>query len=189
MTFLVSRPAGLIGFDAFMAWLQGAEGGFQCNPNDAGNWTGGDVGHGVLVGTNCGISAASYPGVNIAAMTWSSAAIIYRRDYWLAVQADTLPSPLAIATADAAVNNGVEAAIRFLQAAVGATVDGELGSETAGLVAALSKPGGLVAQANVRGATFRAIQARAEADLAAKDRDFEDGWMARLIALSFYVSS
>ena len=45
------------------------EGGYQDNPADPGNWTGGKVGHGVMKGTKYGISAESYPHLDIKNLT------------------------------------------------------------------------------------------------------------------------
>lgn len=55
---------------------------------------------------------------------------IYKPLYWDAVWGDKLPPVAAILTFDAAVNQGPRRAIRFLQKAVGATVDGVMGPET-----------------------------------------------------------
>ena len=41
------------------------EGGWQHDPRDRGNWTGGEVGRGECKGTKYGISAASYPALDI----------------------------------------------------------------------------------------------------------------------------
>ena len=45
------------------------EGGYQCDPDDKGNWTGGNVGVGLLKGTKYGISAASFSNVDIKNLT------------------------------------------------------------------------------------------------------------------------
>ena len=45
------------------------EGGYQRNPNDRANWTGGQVGVGTLVGTNGGITALDMPGADIEHLT------------------------------------------------------------------------------------------------------------------------
>lgn len=55
---------------------------------------------------------------------------IYRRRYWEAVKADSLPSPLRFALFDAAVNSGVRRAIEWLQRALGVEDDGVLGPIT-----------------------------------------------------------
>ena len=108
----------------------GHEGGFTDNPRDPGNWTGGRVGNGRLCGTRYGISAAAYPDLDISALTVQDARSIYRRDYWDRLHADHLPPPLALLTFDAGVNCGVSRSARWLQVAVGAKPDGEIGSRT-----------------------------------------------------------
>ena len=46
---------------AVLAETLAYEGGYSANPKDPGNWTGGKVGVGKLLGTKSGIAAASYP--------------------------------------------------------------------------------------------------------------------------------
>lgn len=107
----------------------GAEGGFQADPEDAGNWTGGAKGRGELRGTNWGISAARYPSIDIAALTREDAIAIYHQDYWAAVRGDELPYPVALVLFDIKVNGGRP--VEWLQQAVGGiAVDGAFGPAT-----------------------------------------------------------
>jgi lysozyme family protein len=117
-------------FLACFAVVIGAEGGFTANPADPGNWTGGAVQVGRLLGTKYGISAASYPNLDIEALTLSQAQALYEQDYWTPVQGDHLAAPLAMLMFDAAVNAGVPRAVRWLQEALGVTEDGIFGPET-----------------------------------------------------------
>lgn len=119
----------------------GEEGGFSILATDPGNWTGGQCGAGRCEGTKFGISAASYPAIDIAGLTIEDAQSIYRRDYWGKIRADQLPPPLALLVFDAAVNNGVGRAARWLQAAVGVAADGVIGEGTLAAVAARSGSG------------------------------------------------
>ena len=114
-------------FDNAFRAVVGEEGGFTANPADPGNWTGGVCGSGRCSGTKYGISAATYPTLDIAGLTLNDARTIYRRDYWDKVQGDNLPPALALLVFDAAVNSGVGRAIRWLQAALHVKVDGVLG--------------------------------------------------------------
>ena len=116
--------------DAAFAVVVGEEGGYGADPRDPGNWTGGQVGAGVLRGTKFGISAAAYPTLDIEALTLADAQAIYRRDYWDRVAGDDLPPPVALLTFDAAVNQGPERAARWLQLAAGVDADGIVGPET-----------------------------------------------------------
>ena len=116
----------------------GEEGGFTNDRADPGNWTGGAVGKGVCNGTNWGISAASYPTLNIRQLTQADAQAIYRRDYWAAIRGDDLPSVLAQLAFDAAVNNGPDRARVWLQGALAVATDGVLGTETMQALARLT---------------------------------------------------
>jgi lysozyme family protein len=116
-------------FDAIFTLLIGEEGGYTFDPNDPGGET------------NWGISKASYPNVDIKNLTKAGAEAIYIRDYWTlqaadgtspAVTGDDLPPVLALMVFDAAVNNGVERAREWFQAAVGVATDGVLGPQTMG---------------------------------------------------------
>ncbi len=94
---------------------------------DRGNWTGGQVGKGTLLGSKFGISAAAYPTLDIPNLTYDAAGEIARRDYWDAARCGELPPALAFLLFDAAFNSGVARAVQFLQLAVGVKVDGVFG--------------------------------------------------------------
>lgn len=117
-------------FEQAFKIVVGEEGGLSTNPADPGNWTGGACGRGVCRGTKYGIAASSHPKIDIANLTLDQAKAIYRDGYWLVVQADALPAPLALLVFDAAVNCGVNRAIGWLQSALGCSADGVLGPET-----------------------------------------------------------
>lgn len=142
------------------AFVADREKGFQKDPRDSGNWTGGVVGQGELRGTNGGISAASYPALDIEHLTPDQIKAIAYTDYWLKVWGDSLPPALAVVALDCAFNQGVGAAIRLMQAASGAVVDGVLGPATMAAVKA-KDPKKLIArftalrcQRYARGANF-----------------------------------
>jgi hypothetical protein len=84
------------------------EGGFQRLRSDSGNWTGGKIGKGKLIGTKFGICAASYPKVDIPNLTLPVAARYYERDYFNPLQLPGIKSQgLATTILDTAVNCGV----------------------------------------------------------------------------------
>ncbi len=112
------------------AFVAAHEGGFQADPRDPGNWTGGGVGRGECRGTNWGISARAYPAVDIRALTREQAAALYRRDYWDRVRGDELPPPLALLVYDFAVLAGVSRAAKTLQRVLGVAQDGVIGPAT-----------------------------------------------------------
>lgn len=105
-------------FDIAFRVVIGEEGDYANNPRDPGGET------------KFGISKRAYPALDIAALTCDEAKAIYRRDYWDVVRGDSLPPGLALLTFDAAVNSGPSRAVRWLQAACGASVDGIMGPET-----------------------------------------------------------
>ncbi len=167
-------------FEQVFTIVLGHEGGFDTTPADPGNWTGGAVGHGVLKGTAWGISAASYPDRDIAGLSQADAASIYRLDYWNRVEGDALPPPLALLVFDAAVNNGVGHAIRWLQSAVCVNPDGQIGPATrAAIVSAAARSGGAVICAE-----FQAQRLAFMASLPTW-RIFGLGWARRLCQLPY----
>lgn len=115
-------------FDHAFDKLIAHEGGLSLDPNDRGNWTSGRVGLGELRGTKYGISAMSYPGLDIRGLTLADAKRIYRRDFW--GMADDLPNAVRFDFFDSAVNSGYRQAVRWLQRAAGATEDGVIGPQT-----------------------------------------------------------
>lgn len=117
-------------FDQILAMVIKTEGGLTTNPADPGNWTTGCVGKGTCRGTKYGIAAASYPNVDIPALTLEQAGAIYRRDFWDPIGGDHLPPALALLMFDAAINSGVRRAVQWLQAALGVAADGTLGPVT-----------------------------------------------------------
>lgn len=106
------------------------EGGFQNNPNDRGNWTSGSIGRGKLRGTKYGISAMSYPRLDIENLTLQRAKRIYRKDWWDKLYIDCFPKVLQFQMMDAAVNHGMYNAVLFVQRAVNVKADGVIGPIT-----------------------------------------------------------
>ena len=117
-------------FDDAFEKLIGHEGGLSMTPNDRGNWTGGRRDIGLLNGTKFGISAASYPSLDIENITLAKAKAIYRADYWGPAGCDSVPDPIKYPLFDLAVNSGPGRAAKFLQKAVGEIEDGAIGPRT-----------------------------------------------------------
>lgn len=113
-------------FDTAFTRLLGHEGGYINHEADPGGET------------NWGISKRSYPGVDIKALTVDSAKAIYLRDYWLPASCSQLPEAVRFDVFDMAVNSGVKAAIKMLQAAVNVTPDGVIGPVTLTAVAGVN---------------------------------------------------
>ncbi len=131
-------------FLAVINIVLGHEGGLSLVASDPGNWTSGAVGRGELKGTKWGLSAAAYPTLAISTLSRDQAIAIYYALYWQRTSCGDVPAPLALFVMDAAVNNGVGRAVRWLQAAVGVVPDGVFGTTTErALASALLAPSGL----------------------------------------------
>jgi len=102
------------------------EGGYQDDYNDSGNWTGGEVGKGTLKGTNYGISAASYPTLDIKNLTIDEAKQIYRDDYLMAPEINYGKNRVAFKVADISVHAGAGNATLIVQRAINDLYGGEL---------------------------------------------------------------
>lgn len=166
-------------FGAAVAIVLAHEGGYQALPGDPGNWTGGKIGAGELKGTKYGISAAQYPSLDIAALTADEAAAIFRRDFWDRFGLGRLPDPLAAKLFDAAVNIGIEDAVRCLQRALRACgqhdeEDGKLGAATLATATAVSPDLVLPALREALAGHYRLVAARNPAQ-----SRFLTGWLAR----------
>jgi lysozyme family protein len=147
------------------------EKGLSNDPNDPGNWTGGRVGAGILKGTKYGISAATYPHINIADLTVDDAKAIYWNDWWIAIAAGDLHPAIVYQMWQFAVNAGMVNAKRGLQSAVGAAQDGVIGPRTLAAVRA--------AELNDIILGFNAFMLEYYADLSTWDR-YGKGWARRV---------
>ena len=105
-------------FDKAMTILAHNEGGFANNQHDNGG------------ATKFGISAASYPGVDIASLTFEDAKEIYKQDFWKPLSPNDYSFPVAIMLFDTAVHSGHTRAVRIAQEASGAVGDGIIGPKT-----------------------------------------------------------
>ena len=159
------------------------EGGYSCASGDPGNWTGGSVGAGELLGTQYGISAAflhalpadaPYARQNPKSLTLAECGAIYRTHFWNVIQGDALPPPVAGLLFDAAVNQGPGWAPCCLQAALGVFPDGVLGPKT---LAAARAAAPAVLHAEI--ARVRDERYRASADWPV----FGVGWTRRLMTV------
>ncbi len=165
-------------FEQAFRIVVGSEGGFTNNAADPGNWTGRRCGAGVCAGTKFGISAASYPAVDIAGLSLEAAQAIYRRDYWVPLRGEELAPALAVLVFDAGVNNGVVRTIRWLQVAAGVTADGVLGPGTMAAVgAAAGRGAGLLAEFQAQRLLFMVSLPTWQT--------FGRGWARRLSLLPF----
>ena len=119
------------------------EGKFTNNPLDRGNWTSGKVGRGKLKGTKFGISAMTYPHLDIKNLTKTEACDIYYKDFYKPFMGAVRSQAARYQLLDYAVNSGVMRATKALQRAVGTHPDGWIGAKTR--TAALRVPDELIA--------------------------------------------
>lgn len=119
-------------FDHALAFTLAWEGGYSNHPRDPG----GSTNLGVTQRT-LDIFRRRHVDWNLPAdvrnLTRPQAARIYRAGYWDPVRAGELPEGVALFVFDVAVNHGPGRAIRWLQKAVGADVDGVVGPKTINL--------------------------------------------------------
>ncbi|APG31126.1 glycoside hydrolase family 108 protein [Granulibacter bethesdensis] len=156
------------------------EGGYTRIPSDPGNWTGGRLFVGQLVGTNHGISApvlSEWLGhaateADMRGLGRDQAAQIYHARYWQTCACDKMSAPIAGLLFDAAVNQGPGYAARLLQQALGVTQDGNIGPVTLA-AAARTDPADLHAEI----ARLRDERYRVSPDWPT----FGKGWMRRLM--------
>lgn len=150
------------------------EGGFSDDAKDPGNWTGGKEGNGKLNGTKYGVSAASYPSLDIRSITLDDAKAIYHRDFWQPIRGDDFSFPVSNALFDCAVNSGCTSAAKLLQKVLNVSSDGKIGKQT--IAAAKTKdPTELLIDFLTARAVFYARLAKFEL--------YGKGWMKRLFTV------
>jgi lysozyme family protein len=155
-------------FEQAFTIVLGHEGGYSDDPADPGGRT------------KYGISARAYPRLDIGSLTLEDAQRIYERDYWLAAGCDLADPGLALVLFDAAVNCGVSQAVRWLQAALGVSVDGVLGPQTLQAIERCNNPVGTLAELH-----SARIHMMAGLPTWAK---FGRGWSRRLALLPFQAA-
>lgn len=116
------------------------EGGYVNHPRDPGG------------ATNKGVTQRVYddfrqrkglPPRSVRSLEQSEVEAIYRKQYWDTVKGDELPKGVDYCVFDFAVNSGTHRASRYLQRAVGAAEDGQIGPVTLKAVNAM-EPGCLI---------------------------------------------
>jgi lysozyme family protein len=157
-------------FDRCLKHVLLFEGGYSDHPSDPGGATNLGITRSVLAAWRG--REVSKP--EVKSLKVEEAAAIYRAKYWDVVWCDSLPSGLDLAVFDCAVNQGVGRAARFLQQAVGTTVDGKIGPKTMAAVNA-AEPGPLLIE-------FMARRMNAYGLLQSLFRVFGLGWSRRLMS-------
>jgi lysozyme family protein len=157
----------------FLAAVEGvlaSEGGYSSNPADPGG------------ATKFGISARSYPGLDIATLTRDAAVKIYWSEWWLRFGFAQLPAAVAAKVFDLAVNMGASHAIRCLQRALRAcglpvTEDGALGLATALASRRADSAALMAALRSELAAHYRMVASKQKSGA-----DFLKGWLNRAYA-------
>lgn len=166
---------------AFIASQEGSA--LSLDPEDPGNFTP----DGRLVGSRWGISAHSFPTIDIAAMTYEHAQEIFELHFWAPIRGDELVGiglpGLAILLADSCFMSGPSPAVVALQSAIGLRTDGIFGPQTMRtLLASLNeKPLWTLPTAHhCLYAEYAAERIEFEAGLANWKHD-KNGWISRMM--------
>jgi lysozyme family protein len=109
-------------FDTAFDRLLGFEGGYSNNPADPGGET--------MWGVTRRVALQEGYSGDMHFLPRDTAKAIYRKRYWNAVQADSLPDAVRYDLFDAAVNSGVAQAVKWLQRALDIGEDGVMGPHT-----------------------------------------------------------
>ena len=130
-------------FPAASAFTRAEEGGYSNRSDDGGNWTGGIVGAGQLIGSNMGVSAPTlvdWLGIEAATqpdamreLALETFEAIARSRFWAPLGCEALEPAIALMVFDFGWNAGVGCSSRLLQRALGMTgraIDGEIGPVT-----------------------------------------------------------
>lgn len=157
-------------FLKWFTWLLKWEGTvYENDPEDPGG------------ATKFGIDQRSHPKENIRKLTRERAAEIYWTEYWTRCHAHEMPSGVGEVVASIAVNTGHGRASRWLQAAVGVTVDGDIGPMT--LAAVKAKP-----QAVLVAALLDRTELHYRSIAKGKMAKFLKGWLNRNDDLRKYIT-
>jgi lysozyme family protein len=144
-------------FEEAVALVLRAEGGYIDDPADPGGRT------------KFGISQRAFPAEDIKNMTEARARLLYLAHYWIPIR--TLPPHLRYIVFDAAVNIGVERAVKILQRMAGCVADGKVGPTTCRRAESIS----VEAYLKEREKYYRAV-----VKIRPASQKFLSGWMARL---------
>lgn len=173
-------------FEQAQSFVKQAEGGYGANPADNGNWTGGKVNSGQLIGTNHGISApvlSTWLGRtatldDMKNLSYSTALQIYKKNYWDALKLDLLNNQsTALLIYDGAVNQGVGRMKGFIKDTLN-TLNIPVSTTDASVL--IPK----INQANQQ--TFYDLFKQKRKSAYNPNSTFYKGWMNRLEKLSFF---
>lgn len=141
-------------FELVMAEIFAHEGGYVDHKLDPGG------------ATNLGITFAvlqKWRGkpitkADVKALTKKEATEIYRKNYWNPTKCDDLPAGLDLVMMDGSVNSGIGRGPKWVQSAVGVTVDGKVGSNTIKAISAASPKDAINKACDARLAFLRGLK-------------------------------
>ena len=113
-------------------------------------------------------------GADVAGITDAELAAIYTEGYWKKAGCDRAPAHLDLVQFDAAVNMGLNRAVKILQEAVGVAPDGDFGFQTQRACDGCSPPDAAARHCTIREALYHRF-----AQAPGQDR-FLRGWLNRL---------
>lgn len=145
--------------------------GYVNDPDDAGGET------------KYGIAKNANPDLDIATLDWAAAKRVYYKRYWLSGDCDKLPPRLAALHFDGCINHGVGRAAKFLQTAVGAIADGDIGPATLELVNRYDEISICINVCDQRENFYRALVARKPTQ-----EKFLKGWLRRIEEMRDFVT-
>lgn len=108
---------------------------------------------------------------DVRALKPDDVAPVYYRGYWLASSAEKCPRGLDYMVFDAAVNQGVSRAVRWLQAVVGVAPDGVVGPRTIAALGIVNRAMAIAFYADMREDHYRSLKTFGR---------FGKGWLRRL---------
>lgn len=132
--------------------------------------------------TKYGVAKNANMDLNITDLKWEGAKRVYYKRYWLAGDCQHLPARLAVLHFDGCVNHGVGRAAKFLQMAVGANPDGDIGPKTLAAVNAYDEFKACANVCDQREAFYRRIVANNP-----PQGRFLNGWLRRINEMRAFV--
>lgn len=166
-------------FEMCAAFTRSEEGGYVDDPRDSGNWTGGAVGAGSLIGSNMGVGAPELAtwlkntGVTAAIMRTLPATIynaMARARYWTPMSCADMPAGVDLMLFDYGWNRGVGSSILLLQQVLGVKEDGICGRATVRAAHARQCTDLINEMANGQNAAYRVLH---------NFNVYGHGWLAR----------
>jgi lysozyme family protein len=154
-------------WDACLAFVFDAEGGYTDDPADPG----GATNFGITLATLSAWRGKTVDKDDVRTLGQDEAGAIYRANYWNATRCSDLPVGVDMMVFDAAVNTGNGRAARMLQQVVGAAQDGSIGPQTLKSVSAMPADEVVGALAQLRTVFYHGLPGFPR---------FGGGWLARV---------